>query len=76
VVTVLVATDGKLDIPNINSQQSLRTALNRLGSLRSDQVLLVSIAWHHDPELVSCVQSAHLLCKWRLCQALDVYSVI
>lgn len=38
VVTVLVATDGKLDVPNINSQQSLRTTLNRLGSLRSDQV--------------------------------------
>ena len=41
VVTVLVATDGKLDVPNINSQQSLRTTLNRLGSLRSDQVLIL-----------------------------------
>ena len=43
VVTVLVATDGKLDVPNINSQQSLRTTLNRLGSLRSDQVLVLQI---------------------------------
>jgi uncharacterized membrane protein len=45
VVTVLVATDGKLDVPNINSQQSLRTTLNRLGSLRSDQVLAVEVLW-------------------------------
>lgn len=35
---MLVAADGDLKVPSINSQESLRTALNRLGSLRSDQV--------------------------------------
>lgn len=45
VVTILVAADGDLKVPSINSQESLRTALNRLGSLRSDQVLAVEVLW-------------------------------
>lgn len=38
VVTLLVASEGDLKVPNISSQEQLRSALNRLGGLRSDQV--------------------------------------
>lgn len=37
-VTILVAADGGVDIPKVNSAETLRSALNRLGGLRSDQV--------------------------------------
>ena len=38
-VTILVAASGKLDLPKINSQDQLVKALNRLASIREDQVL-------------------------------------
>jgi len=41
-VTLLVASEGDLKVPNISNQEQLRSALNRLGSLRSDQVRLLS----------------------------------
>ena len=39
-VTILVAATGKLELPKINSQEQLVTALNRLAILREEQVLL------------------------------------
>ncbi len=38
VVTILVAAQGGMKLPPIRSQEELRTALTRLGSLRADQV--------------------------------------
>ena len=38
VVTLLVAAQGKLQLPRITSREELVTALNRLGAVREDQV--------------------------------------
>ena len=38
VVTLLVAAQGKLQLPRITSREELITALNRLGAVREDQV--------------------------------------
>ena len=38
VVTLLVAVEGGVKIPNVTSLEELRTALNRLGSIGKDQV--------------------------------------
>jgi uncharacterized membrane protein len=54
VVTLLVAATGKLELPKIQSQEQLVTALNRLAALRQDQVryiflpLLFSFHFHFD----------------------------
>lgn len=45
VVTVLVAAEGKVQLPAINSMADLRAALSKLGSLTSDQVQAVEILW-------------------------------
>ena len=37
-VTLLVAAQGKLQLPRITSREELVTALNRLGAVREDQV--------------------------------------
>ena len=37
VVTLLVAVQGKLQLPKITSREELVTALNRLGAVREDQ---------------------------------------
>ena len=39
VVTILVAVEGGLKMPSITSGEELRTALNRLGAVRQEQVL-------------------------------------
>ena len=38
VVTILVAVEGGLKMPSVTSGEELRTALNRLGAIRSEQV--------------------------------------
>ena len=38
VVTVLVALQGGLKMPRVTSGDELKTALNRLGAVRSEQV--------------------------------------
>lgn len=38
VVTVLVAVRGGLKMPRVTSGEELKTALNRLGAIRSEQV--------------------------------------
>ncbi|WIA33133.1 hypothetical protein OEZ86_006285 [Tetradesmus obliquus] len=46
VVTLLVATDGSVDVPSkIDSLASLKQALQALGSLQQDQVLGVELMW-------------------------------
>lgn len=38
VVTILVAADADLKIPRIRGREDLKSALNKLGALRSEQV--------------------------------------
>lgn len=45
VVTLLVGTQGKLDLPTINSAEDLRRSLNQLGSVSSDQLLALEVLW-------------------------------
>ncbi|KAK9819848.1 hypothetical protein WJX72_003190 [[Myrmecia] bisecta] len=45
VVTILVAVQGGLKLPSITSREELRTALNRLGAVRSEQVMAVEVLW-------------------------------
>jgi uncharacterized membrane protein len=43
--TVVVATQGKLDLPNVNSSDDLRRALSQIGSVSSDNLLAVEVLW-------------------------------
>jgi uncharacterized membrane protein len=45
VVTLLVASQGKLELPKVNSPQDLRQALNQLGSVSSDRLLALEVLW-------------------------------
>lgn len=45
VATVLVATQGKLNLPKVSSPDDVRQALSQLGSVASDRLLAVEILW-------------------------------
>ncbi|BAS58300.1 MULTISPECIES: DUF1517 domain-containing protein [Leptolyngbya] len=45
VVTLLVGTQGKLQLPEINSAEDLRRSLSQLGSVSSDQLLALEVLW-------------------------------
>lgn len=45
VVTLLVAAQGKLQLPPINDSQSLRQAISQLGSVSSDSLLALEVLW-------------------------------
>jgi uncharacterized membrane protein len=45
IATVLVATQGKLNLPSISSDQDLRRALSQIGSVSSDDLLAIEILW-------------------------------
>lgn len=45
VVTLLVATQGKLQLPEINGTEDLRLALSQLGSVSSDRLLALEVLW-------------------------------
>ncbi|AFY68087.1 DUF1517 domain-containing protein [Geitlerinema sp. PCC 7407] len=45
VVTLLVGTQGKLDLPTINGADDLRQALRKIGAVGSDQLLAVEVLW-------------------------------
>lgn len=45
VVTLLVGTQGKLQLPAINTAEDLRRSLNQLGSISSDQLLALEVLW-------------------------------
>jgi uncharacterized membrane protein len=44
-VTLLVAAQGNLKLPVINSTQDLRQALSRVGAVSSDDLLAVEVLW-------------------------------
>lgn len=45
VVTVLVAAQGKLELPTVNNSQDLRQAISQIGSVSSDRLLAVEVLW-------------------------------
>lgn len=45
IVTLLAATLGKWDFPQINSADDLRQALRQVGSLPGEQVLAIEVLW-------------------------------
>lgn len=45
VVSVLTASEGKLELPRINNHQELRQALNVLGSIPTDKLLTLQVLW-------------------------------
>jgi len=45
VVTLLVAAQGKLTLPEIRSSEDLRRALNQVGSVSSDRLLALEVLW-------------------------------
>lgn len=44
-VTLLVAAQGKLNLPKVNSAEELRQALKLLGAVSSDQLLALEVLW-------------------------------
>lgn len=45
VATVVVATQGKLNLPKISSTQDVRQALSQLGAVSGDRLMAVEILW-------------------------------
>ncbi|KZL50100.1 hypothetical protein A2T98_09105 [Nodularia spumigena CENA596] len=45
IVTLLAATLGKFDIPEVNSSEDLRQALRRIGGIPGDQLLAIEVLW-------------------------------
>ena len=45
VATILVAAQGKLDLPDIRSSEDVRQAVNRIGAISSEQLMAVEILW-------------------------------
>jgi len=45
VASVIVATQGKLNLPKVSSTQDVRQALSTLGAVSSDNLLAVEILW-------------------------------
>jgi uncharacterized membrane protein len=45
IVTILVGTEGKLELPTINSSDDMRQALRQIGGISSDRLLAVEILW-------------------------------
>lgn len=43
--TLVVAAQGKLDLPNIRSTEDLRSALGQIGAISSDNLLAVEVLW-------------------------------
>lgn len=45
VVTLLVASEGKLQLPAINNTQDLRQAISQIGSVPSERLLALEVLW-------------------------------
>ncbi|HIK43656.1 MAG TPA: DUF1517 domain-containing protein [Leptolyngbyaceae cyanobacterium M65_K2018_010] len=45
VATLVVATQGQLDLPEIHSLEDLRRALGQIGAISSDNLLAVEVLW-------------------------------
>lgn len=50
IATILVATQGKLQLPTINSTEDVRRALSQIGAIPSDQLLAVEVLWSPQAE--------------------------
>ncbi|MBX2863083.1 MAG: DUF1517 domain-containing protein [Leptolyngbyaceae cyanobacterium MAG.088] len=45
IATLIVAAQGKLALPNVNSEQDLNKALNQIGAITSDSLMAVEVLW-------------------------------
>ncbi len=45
VATILVASQSKLNLPKITSEQDVRDALNKMGAVSSEQLMAVEVLW-------------------------------
>eukprot|EP00884_Botryococcus_braunii_P013615 jgi/Botrbrau1/22254/Bobra.0138s0016.1 len=45
VITIVVAVQGKLKLPNVSNREELNTALGRLGAIPSDNLMAVEVMW-------------------------------
>ncbi|MGB7248097.1 MAG: DUF1517 domain-containing protein [Phormidesmis sp.] len=45
VATILVATQGKLNLPSISSTEDVRKAINSIGAISSEQLMAVEVLW-------------------------------
>ncbi|MEM6592010.1 MAG: DUF1517 domain-containing protein [Cyanobacteria bacterium P01_C01_bin.73] len=45
VATLVVGTQGRLDLPKVTDSQNLRQALSKLGSVSAEQLLAVEVLW-------------------------------
>ena len=45
VATVLVATQGKLNLPKVSTPEDMRQAINKIGSISSEQLMAVEVLW-------------------------------
>jgi uncharacterized membrane protein len=45
VVTLVTATEGKVDLPKLNSEADVRQALNLLGAVASDKLMALEVLW-------------------------------
>lgn len=45
IVTLLVGTEGRLDVPAINSSDDLRQALRQIGGISAERLLAIEILW-------------------------------
>ena len=50
VITIVVAAQGKVELPKINNQESLVKALNKLAALRQEDVMAVEVLWTPEDE--------------------------
>lgn len=50
VVTLIVAAEGKFNLPTVNSSSDLRQALQQLGGISSDRLLAVELLWQPQSE--------------------------
>jgi uncharacterized membrane protein len=50
VVSLLTASEGKLELPKINSDQDLRQALNQLGAIPSQRLMALEVLWQPQAE--------------------------
>lgn len=45
VATILVASQGKLNLPAVNTTEDVRAALNKIGGISSEQLMAVEVLW-------------------------------
>lgn len=45
IATLIVATQGKLTLPDVSSEQTVRNALNQIGAISADALMAVEVLW-------------------------------